>query len=1794
MSMVETKRKEVQEEGTRKWEANQRDKYNRSVRDLQFELALQMKQELQVKKTNRLHALEQTAGIEFYEQNLRRNGFGGAGDDDAKLDVTYEDGELFLQRIEDTVKRTAPTDGEIGDFTMQLKNRTKELRIARQEKVRRKRRMIVSQLAAGSAAAEQEEMEMLAAEERRLEAENAAEVENADAKAAAKQAKNEEIAARAKAERERIAQEAEEELRIFSEQQKMLAVDRDRDEEYAKVLELQVQRVAEKHARNEKLMSVIVFELVNEVMEIAESGDTMSSGQGSRRALTGTAGRPAVEIPDLLSEYVRQALDACGTFDGVGNNTSRTEKKSIFGQKKQLQLHDITAMDMWGPVVSTLSNIGLWTSESAVLLKEEHLVDTSISLNQGEERKQEPEVEVVGEDTSATDAPKPVPESDLAGPGDFGAISESQGECISGGEVLDHASFITDPFKIAPSTCADSHRLFVEALASRLGSQLEASSGPENTSGRVSTTSGISVDAASDEIAFLDNPVYHENFKWVQKPAGVSGDAAVAITLPTQSTCRTIVILGIESDPATGSRIWNSVSKWFQNKIAIWDIVTVLSIVKHLKAGGVDITVSDVVHALLGENVKFKQDCAGDAFNSIELSPQVKKVITELIVYYDKIMNYSEFVVRAHPQEVTDAPAPIPEAPFDNTTLAIIFFQMLWLRSTIFRVVENSPGVESICQNVVIAGAWRFHSDGCNRCLLSRVALWFSRGYTRLDLPETETTLIAAIAKETERDKFIQLPPGTKPAKAGKAPAKAAAKKGQIVEPLYDKESCISSVIWSTSNTLEYVGYQSAPMANAHISAEQEVIDFYCRPANNASSGDGKVNDMTKEKWGALYELISGLDGAVPIYPIIYSAAAKEATVVASNEATLSKGLESEEHPGNALGSVGEDSREVQLECPIIYSALVTVHISCPTLIALSEACAAVVLDTCGYTVPHVDDSTSDLLDKAAIVDSPPSEAPLETEEQREGRLKAVLIAALARISNLVNLRRSRLDLLDRVWLNHLSGSNVLDSRAVFMAIEGLCNLKLNELEFMGPLMMGLLLMLERLDGSFRKKASLLINKMKTSDPRWQSICVKYFDKLICKTGFSLTRDNVDDMVCDLGDVIDQRHFEWSQQADRLIEDATKEALAVVEYVADASCLLARASSNQLQRLHEGGKLLAELLGKACYSDVPWDNMKFLAPYSIKSRGGGLRMAFDLRQDEIRANASKINDTGSIISESKASEQEKFWREFASVDLPNASSAACDTKGQPVPLSIPIIQDMHFEQFRKSICVQKTLLVVSRTARNMLDELKMHLADTCHRRNTYEHSTLKLWANDIIAVTTEGAEPQLYYFDSPTDSSLDGIEWVSGTGCIDLREMVLPLTVTLEVAKDIYEVLAAGVDVKLSECPIVNCRIGEDSVSDVLCSVLVSAATLCVDRGVMLPQAWKQPSKLRAYAEGICGSLPVKNCPISLKDLIRYVIMRQVYGFVPTIPCSAYLSAVTKALAVDIADGPTKIPMQAFLFKLTCDPKLPAGWWEAPPSNLENSMSSLKKIKMRSSSRNTGRTGSLGTINNGTLSSASNISKTAPSIASYSGSYTGAEGDVEDLSSPKAGLWALECVAWTCIDSATADVDLIKVLHTLSMYPRDMLRCNEVVGKSIVSAADTEHAVEMHVMHPGLSRGLILFSQVQRIDYFVEHELHKLPCREKLSALLGPQLRASQISRLLDAVHLTSKNSKSDDTSVSSGHLNSERSIKTYEQFLYKVAPDGGIQFCRDTETPSESYLANSVVEHFTLFKNESRNLFDI
>ena len=126
------------------WSRTETEKKNRIIRDLQFELAANRVAELKKLRSDAVHRDVQVQGIADFESSLFKSGLGGGDEEGGILGISYEIGEVYLDRIEDLARESFPDNDDIRKFVTQLKVRTREKKVARHEKERRKRKTAAS------------------------------------------------------------------------------------------------------------------------------------------------------------------------------------------------------------------------------------------------------------------------------------------------------------------------------------------------------------------------------------------------------------------------------------------------------------------------------------------------------------------------------------------------------------------------------------------------------------------------------------------------------------------------------------------------------------------------------------------------------------------------------------------------------------------------------------------------------------------------------------------------------------------------------------------------------------------------------------------------------------------------------------------------------------------------------------------------------------------------------------------------------------------------------------------------------------------------------------------------------------------------------------------------------------------------------------------------------------------------------------------------------------------------------------------------------------------------------------------------------------------------------------------------------------------------------------------------------------------------------------------------------------------------------------------------------------------
>jgi hypothetical protein len=1437
---------------TATWEGNKVHKHNRMVKNLQYEMAVQTFRDLKKKKENYLHAREQEEDIEGFEQNMRRNGFGGDGGDDVKLDVTYEDAGLYIKRLEEMLDRKKPSDAEISDFTLRLKKRSKELRQARIEKIRRKRRMMLSQIAGGMSAEENEEAARLKSARAKEEASSADAL--VQTKAAQKRERDAEIAARAREERDRISAEAEEKLRIFCEEQRMIADANDRSSLMTSVEAARAERLAQKHLKNVKICSLLVQDLINEVVEKSESLDPVTMKSSVRDSSGGVYLNANPNLHKMLSNYV---------CDKLSHRIMEDEGLPA------LQLHEIMGLDLWPSVVGMLSNVGLFSDAN------------SYSSHSGS-----------------------------------GCLREVQ------------------------SSIGDSLRDFVDQLLDRFA----LSSAGESKQSKSSALS-MTIPPKKEEIDFL-------------LTLGGSEDSLKH---------RCIVVLGHFTNPFVPERRWREAAAWLQRPecVSLWDATRVLESMRQIAAAEVITTFPvPAIMNIFFEKIEFASEVDGTALlSSIELPAQAKNVINELNTYYNRLMGYYKDVVQAGKES---------DPPFDEFTINVMILQMMWLRKCLYQLLSKTPAVVYIQAKVAVAVLWCSRASSTPSFLsdTSRCVSWFLRGCTRSEIPDSEPVVQKLIAAEAEREKFIVLPPGTKPAKAAPAKPKAAAKKGAVEEVLYDPAPALSALV-----VMSDVSEEEDRALDQQESNELALLRSYCKNVKAAAQSYSSTD---------IDAVASIFDKSVFLYTLI-----------------------------NCIGNNASDAEG--LICKSNFESL--------------ENISSILLDSCGYR----------------FEDLPPSRLEPSCSEEQSG----VVVArdgepsSTVRVKALVEHRRLRLELIDRVWIDHSNGKYTLRASDIIEAAEQLYLSKKTAIKLICPLLLSCMLSCVGARKLFDRKTAEIVKLLKSTDPSFESLCVDFVKSNKAQPG-SVTLKH---LVSDLGDGVDRRHFEWTSQASATaaaMDHLLSEKVGLVQE--DVSQSMALAVTKLLHCAENASKAFAAIFENAGYSSLPWEGVYYLTRYNIRSRGGVLRMAFDRRRDVIRANAAELS--GAEAREPSVSmvadTPESLWRDFAALDLPSATNSDeshQSAEGSARNLHLSVLQDLHFELCGMAICLQNFLLETSSVLVSSYDDMKSKIEDFIRARSRYEHETLRVWRASIeakrgLATQTLSLPSDSFLSALSPDEAADRIPVMSSVGSIDVGDMALTASQLRELAKEMSANLIES-----------SLRLVKIDVAMNLSEMLVKAANRVHTRGVELPAAWLSVDKIRGFSESTCEGLRIdrqehKAEPCVADAAVR-VVVRLVLGAATPPPSMAFINnvidvAVAASLTIDAA-GDVSFPIAGFVASVANHPKLRAGWWPVPlldQANVYEVRSHFRPLASRAGPKTpaTPMT-SLQLSQSAATASTSTVVTPLHKATGMKSARGGAGGSTAGYPTENEGALLLEALGYACMDGS-GTVSLSKLVQALCFVPR--------------------------------------------------------------------------------------------------------------------------------------------------------------
>ena len=280
-----------------KWSNAQNEKQNRTLRDLQFELASNSIINLRAATSNLSDRLEQIHEITAFESRLPKNEFGGC-DEATQLGISYENGKTFLDRIGSDARDKCHFDSETSTFVSKLKSRVRDKRNVSLDKERRRKKAIANRTTSPVYSEHSVHNNVKAENDQVTDDDSSVDDVRNDAD---------------HVEDERKAM-ADKSMRMFAEQIRMQHAKGDHLEKYTNVLHAQSQRSADKKIRNYEFCSEMVWDLVSNIecykCPISENQEMKNPS----------------EVPEELLDYIDEKL-------GLANSEDPSLPIKRFGEK---------------------------------------------------------------------------------------------------------------------------------------------------------------------------------------------------------------------------------------------------------------------------------------------------------------------------------------------------------------------------------------------------------------------------------------------------------------------------------------------------------------------------------------------------------------------------------------------------------------------------------------------------------------------------------------------------------------------------------------------------------------------------------------------------------------------------------------------------------------------------------------------------------------------------------------------------------------------------------------------------------------------------------------------------------------------------------------------------------------------------------------------------------------------------------------------------------------------------------------------------------------------------------------------------------------------------------------------------------------------------------------------------------------------------------------------------------------------------------------------------------------------
>lgn len=926
--------------------------------------------------------------------------------------------------------------------------------------------------------------------------------------------------------------------------------------------------------------------------------------------------------------------------------------------------------------------------------------------------------------------------------------------------------------------------------------------------------------------------------------------------------------------------------------------------------------------------------------NASLLSQQLLKVVNEIIEISSRILASSSLIG-------TDKFS-LSMTPFTMTSFSILMGQTLWLRSFVIdNIKRQAPDdFKSLpVENIVFITLRESMSVG-NESVFLRSMDWFMRGNTKEAITDSEGELLQAVSAEANSAAAGAGAKVAAPAKKGKPPAKV---KGEV--DLIFEISFISNLVWITSSSSSPIdGMDSkaiAPLSNEQSNSGGRVLEEYSRLLQVSLNIDNRL----KASEGRERSLAS--------------------TILAVKAFEHMKFLKLDyKVPSNNIDNNSQSNNEEANELSNGPAILALTALPVSSEVSVSEALISSLISS-------LEDVNHDQEVHVELSQEQEAAVPLSPDSSHILHLNNYM----HQVQCTIERRRSSLKASDKLFLLHALKQFPLDENKLnqsrnYSRISQAC-----VREYFGLHLMSFLSCIKHFERVVLAQESNYIFLLKSVDPRWKTLCAAAENKLNHVSKKSLSGGDqhrlkeidliIKDLICRVGDVIDERHIQWIEIAENVRNETFEmigKAVSLIEGILNTL-------GESVFKVFEQNKIavdnVCELLENAGYTQYPLP----------LSQGGKSRVALDMKKGNLRSIAIELakklrsglnTPTGRINKNEKEVEEEmeNAWTSLTAMELP-LSSAVGTMKST---LLIELYSEILDVATVLLSGLQSSLKIIESDVHAMLERVHSYI----HKRYSYEHSVLNQWAAELkesylqapvsVAVTAavtssskreREKSPQVetassdnflskYHFGVSDDSHFDKIPLLDNYGLVKTGDLKIPLDILSKFSKFIFKTISQK---EWMSSQVKRLKPVEANVLVVtlvrLLQTLVSSAEK--SEGIYLHKSWSDFERLKSMISVFAVEstnekvleYPINEMDIAdlmnlVRNIFKHVIEALVFANVPLYPPVSYIARVGRIFSRPGAEveaesiamtAEAKVPLETFISVYMAHEKLNRGWW---------------------------------------------------------------------------------------------------------------------------------------------------------------------------------------------------------------------------------------------------------------------------